>query len=160
MKRIDGKVSKKRNGNGKLLFLVLLIGVIVACILFSSMCNIKSIKITIDGQVPNNNSEAEGENSSSNKLTIDSIKSLSSLNIGENMFKVSKGEITKRLKTNPYVDEVKINKKLDGNLEIHITQRKTRYLINYAGAYIYIDERWLYFRNIYKPYRRDRKSAV
>lgn len=149
MKRINEKVSNKKNNSGKLFLLLLLVGVIVACILLSSLCNIKNIKITIDGQVPNNNSEVEGENVDSNKLTLDSIKNLAGLNIGENMFKVSKGEITKRLKTNPYVDEVKINKKLDGNLEISITERKIRYLINYAGAYIYVDERRIYFRNFY-----------
>lgn len=149
MKRINGKVSYKKNNSGKLFLLLLLVGVIVACILLSSLCNIKNIKITIDGQVPKNNSEVEGENNVSNNLTLDTIKNLAGLNIGENMFKVSKGEITNRLKANPYVDEVKINKKLDGNLEINITERKTRYLINYAGAYIYVDERRLYFRNFY-----------
>lgn len=149
MKRINGKVSNKKNNSGKLFLLLLLVGVIVACILLSSLCNIKNIKITIDGQVPKNNSEVEGENNVSNNLTLDTIKNLAGLNIGENMFKVSKGEITNRLKANPYVDEVKINKKLDGNLEINITERKTRYLINYAGAYIYVDERRLYFRNFY-----------
>lgn len=149
MKRINGKVSNKKSGSGKIFLFLLLVGVIIACILLSSMCNISNIKVTIDGQVSNNPSETEGENVNSSKLTVDFIKSLAGLNIGENMFKVSKGEITKRLKTNPYVEEVKIKKKLDGNVEINVTQRKIRYMINYAGAYIYVDERRLYFRDFY-----------
>jgi type II secretory pathway component GspD/PulD (secretin) len=55
------------------------------------------------------------------------------------MFKKSKSVITENIKKNSYVKDVEVSKKLNGTLTITVTPRDAEYLINYAGAYIYID---------------------
>ncbi|MCI8310257.1 MAG: FtsQ-type POTRA domain-containing protein [Clostridia bacterium] len=160
MKRINGKVSKKKKNvhiSGKFICLILVIFVAVGLIIISSTCSIKNINIVIDGKIEqelltaNVNNELENTQvKDTNKITYEEVKSLSGLSIGQNMFEKSKTEIINSLKTNPYVDDVKISKKINGILTIDLTQRKVAYLINYAGAYIYIDSRRICIRTKFR----------
>ena len=116
------------------------------------MFNIKNIEIEIKGQadvVDMDNAnidnieqiqvEGEAQKQVEPMLTIEAIKSLSGLNIGDNMFQKSKKEITDSIKTNYYVEDVQINRKFNGTMHITIIPREVSYLINYAGTYIYLD---------------------
>lgn len=151
MKRITGKTKSKKNNKAKkkinikvlkkIVILFACIMFIIAILVISSMFNIKKIEINIlenEGTTIAQNS-GESEYISTN-LNSAEIQSLSGLSIGQNMFKKSKNEIIDSIKKNPYVSSVEIIRKVNGTCVINVTERKVKYIINYAGAYIYIDE--------------------
>jgi len=74
------------------------------------------------------------------KNSIDTYISLSGININEtNIFAFTKNGITKKIKENPYVEQVEIKRKLPNTLEIYITERKVDYQISYSDKYIYLN---------------------
>lgn len=74
------------------------------------------------------------------KNSTDTYISLSKININEtNIFAFTKSSVEKRLKENPYVEEVQIKRKLPNQLELYITERKADYQINYADTFIYLN---------------------
>lgn len=144
MKRITGKVKKKKNINisKKSLFLIMIIVVIISFLIVSSLFNVKNIDVVmLSDKIENerDNGDVE-EKANESKLTEETIKSIAGVSIGENFLKKSKKEIIENIKKNPYVEDVQISKKLDGTLLINVIEREVAYIINYAGAYIYIDD--------------------
>jgi cell division protein FtsQ len=143
LKRISAKANKKNkkiNISLKIIILLVIIIIAVALVLVSNTCSIKTINVIIDGyELQENIDDSENLDDTNLKISEEEIKSLSGLSIGQNMFKISKSKIIEAIKKNPYVEDVKISKKLNGTLSISVTQRQVAYLINYAGAYIYID---------------------
>ena len=90
--------KKKQKKRGKILLTIILIIAIVIVfllILYSDLFNIKNITVL-------NNS----------KVTTQEIIQNSGLAIGNNMFKTFKTTSEKGIKTNPYIENVKITKKL------------------------------------------------
>ena len=76
----------------------------------------------------------------SNINSIDTYISLSGININQtNIFAVTNGSIVNRIKQNPYVENVSIEKKLPNIVELHITERSVDYQINYLNSYIYLN---------------------
>lgn len=73
------------------------------------------------------------------KLSTESIVSLSELNIGENIYKVTKRKLVNRIKQNAYVESVKIERKLPSKIAITIKERKTTFMLEYANSYVYIN---------------------
>lgn len=74
------------------------------------------------------------------KNSTDTYISLSKINLNEtNIFEFTKSGLEKKLKENPYVEKVEIKRKLPNELELYITERKVDYQINYANAYIYLN---------------------
>ena len=66
--------------------------------------------------------------------------SLSKINLGTtNIFAINNNGINKNLKINPYVEEVKLERKLPNTIELHVTERKVCYQINYSDKYIFLD---------------------
>lgn len=66
--------------------------------------------------------------------------SLSKINIGTtNIFAVNNIGISKNLKENAYVEEVKIERKFPNTIELHITEREVSYQIKYSDRYIFLD---------------------
>lgn len=92
--------KKKKNYKLFLIWTSLLVLIIVAITLFlmSDLFNIKEIKIL--------------DNS---RISSDEIKSLSELQINENMFKFLKLNVEEKIKTNPYIEKVEIHRKLNRN---------------------------------------------
>lgn len=88
----------------------------------SSVFNIKEINVT-----------------NNNKVQTQEIVSLSGLNIGENMLKTSKRKIKNNLKQNPYVEDVKVHRRISGKVNIEIQERIPTYMIKFANAYAYIN---------------------
>lgn len=84
-----------------------------------------------------NISKIEVENNS--KITTESYISLSQIQLGENIFKVNKNKVIKSIKQNPYVEEVKVNRKLPDVIQLQIVERKATFAIEYASSYIYIN---------------------
>lgn len=83
------------------------------------------------------------------KLTDDEIISLSKIQLNENTFKLIKSKITKNIKQNAYVENVKINRKLPNTIEIEIEERTPTYMITFANAYAYINNQG-YFLEVSK----------
>lgn len=73
------------------------------------------------------------------KISSDTIVSLSGIKIGENIYKTSSKTITKNIKQNAYIESVEIQRKLPNKIEISVKERKTTYMLEYANSYAYIN---------------------
>ncbi len=122
------KTQKKRrslNLVGQTFKWLVLISALIASIIFfmmSPLFNIVEIKV--------NNNE---------KISKETVISLSKIQLGENLYKYSKRSIEKNIKQNPYIENVNIKRKLPNILEINVEERKTTFLIEYGSSYIYIN---------------------
>lgn len=105
-------------------FILLLVG--IYAFLRSPVFNIKEITVTIENN---------------NVLTVPEIEELSNVSIGENLFSISKGKIKKSIKSNSYVDDVKIKRVLPGKLKLEVTERKIKFILqNQENSYIRVDQ--------------------
>ncbi|MBQ6992227.1 MAG: FtsQ-type POTRA domain-containing protein [Clostridia bacterium] len=97
---------------------------ITALVLFmlSDVFNIKQISV---------------ENNS--KVSSEEIIKLSGLIIDENMFKTLNKKIKEGIKTNAYIENVKINKNLNGTVILYVEERETSYMLQYENYYAYIN---------------------
>lgn len=73
------------------------------------------------------------------KLSSESIISLSELNIGENIYKVTKRKLVNKIKQNAYIESVKIERKLPNKIAITVKERKPTYMLEYANSYVYVN---------------------
>lgn len=106
----------------KWIVLVIAIGVAIILFLLSPVFNIASI------QVENNS-----------KINAETYISLSQIQIGENTFKINKNKVIKSIKENPYVESVKVVRKLPDIIQIQVEERKAKFAIEYASSYLYIN---------------------
>lgn len=118
-------ISKKKKKRLKVLkwtsLFVLLTGA-VALFLLSDIFNIKEIKII-----------------NNNKITAQEIKELSTLKENENMFKFLEMSVVQKIKQNPYIESANIRRKLNGTIEIEVTERVTTYMLEMENQYAYIN---------------------
>ena len=124
-KKTKSKLTKKGQRRLKIIkwtSLLILFTIIIIGIMFSSLFNIKSI-IVINNK----------------KISEQEIINLSYLKINENMFKTAKFKSINNIKTNPYIENVKISKNLNGTIKINVTERKPTYLIELDNGYAYIN---------------------
>lgn len=121
------KDIKKINNRRKIISIIILILIILGgtiYLLTTPAFNINDIKVF-----------------GNNKNSVDTYKSLSKINIGNtNIFAFTNNSVRKNIKENPYVEDVEIKRKLPNTLELHITERKVSYQIEYADKYIYIND--------------------
>lgn len=116
---------KKRKLILKIIRTIILIGILIETliyILLSPLFNIKDVTVT-----------------GNNKLSKEEIISLSEIRTEENIFKTSKNDIKNRIKTNPYVENVKIRRKLPDKVEIIVVERVATYMLPFANSYVYIN---------------------
>ncbi len=124
-KQIKNKTKKKKSMIGKVIkWTILLIALIVAAIFFVMSPVFDLIQI----DVLNNN-----------KISKETIISLSQIQIGQNIYKTSKKTIKKNIKQNSYIEDVKITRKLPNIIEITVKERKPTYMLQYANSYVYIN---------------------
>ena len=118
-------ISKKKKKRLKILrwtsLFVLLIGA-VALFLLSDIFNIKEIKVI-----------------NNNKITSQEIKELSGLQVNENMFKFLEMSVAQKIKQNPYIESVNIRRKLNGTIEIEVTERVATYMLVSENQYAYMN---------------------
>lgn len=100
---------------------VLLIGGGV-CFLLSSFFNVRTIVI-----------------SGNEKIAQETIISLSGIELEQNTFKISKSKVEQAIKTNAYIDSVKIKRKLPETVEIQVVERKPAYMLTLGNAYVYMN---------------------
>jgi cell division protein FtsQ len=116
---------KKRKIILKIIRTIILIGILIGTliyILLSPLFNIKDVTVT-----------------GNNKLSGEEIISLSEIRTEENIFKTSKNDIKNKIKTNPYVENVKIRRKLPDKVEIIVVERVATYMLPFANSYVYIN---------------------
>ena len=124
-KKVTKKTKKKSKKLKRILIwttLVLLIVIGILLLLFSDLFNIKEITVL-----------------NNNKISSQEIINLSTLKTEENMFKTTKRIITNGIKTNPYIENVKISRKLNGTIILDVTERKPTYIIELDNGYAYIN---------------------
>lgn len=127
-KKITREEQKKRKRNRKIkniIKLMLSFGIIIGGIIFamtSPIFNIKNIEVI-------NNTEVSSE----------TIISLSELNMDYNIFKFKKSDVIKRIKENPYIEDVEIQRKLPNSIQIDVKERIPKYSVDFMGKYVYIN---------------------
>ena len=116
---------KRRNKRIKLcLKIIVLIGIIVGGTVFAFTSPIFNIR---DIEVLNNN-----------EVSAETVISLSELKKDENIFKFNIANVSKKIKENAYIENVKISRKIPDSIEISVTERQASYAVEYANAYAYI----------------------
>lgn len=118
-------LSKKKKNRLKILkwtsLCVLSVGGITLFLL-SDIFNIKEIKVT-------NNS----------KISAQEIRDLSTIKVNENMFKFFKLSVEEKIKQNPYIETVDVDRNLNGIIEIEVTERVATYMLLLENQYVYIN---------------------
>ena len=73
------------------------------------------------------------------KLSEESIQSLSNIQLGINIFKISKKDVMKNIKANPYIDSVEVRRSFPSIVKINIKERQARFSVDFINGYIHID---------------------
>lgn len=127
-KELNKKEIKKRKRIKKIKFvlkIVILIAVIAggtAFALISPIFNIKDIQVINNSQV-----------------NSDTIVSLSGIKTGQNIFRFLKSKSIEKIKENPYIENIKIHRKLPSTIQIDVEERTPTYSIDYVGKYALIN---------------------
>ena len=109
----------------KFLELLFLLGILAGALLFFLMSDIFNIK---NINVENNE-----------KISSNTYISLSKIQLEQNIFAINKNNIVDSIKTNAYVENVKIKRKLPDTIIISTMERETAYILKYETAYAYVD---------------------
>ncbi len=133
VKRIPYEEERKRRQKREkryrifkiILKILLLFAIIIGILLFlfiSPVFNIKDINVQ-----------------GNNKINAEAIKSLSKINIDENIFRFSSKQVAENVKENAYIDSVEVKRKIPNTVEIIVTEREAKYQLEYGNAFVYID---------------------
>ena len=121
------KINKNKKSKRKIKFIkwmILLIFLILMIALFmlSAVFNIKKIEVI-----------------NNNKVSSEEIINLSTLTYGVNMFKISNKKIINGVKTNAYIENVKVKRSINGTVTLDIEERKPTFMLKFANTYVYIN---------------------
>lgn len=134
-KKKDKKRKRKKKNTWRkvkkvlllLLKIILIIGILAgigAFLFVSPVFNITEIRV---------------ENA--NKISENTYISLSEIQIGENIFRISKSKIIEQIKQESYVENVEVKREYPGTVVITVTERTPAYMIEKnGGMYAYIDK--------------------
>ena len=101
--------------------LLLILGGGIAFLLTSPIFNIKEIEVV-----------------QNNRVSADTIKSLSGLNSNMNIFRFWSANVEKQIEENAYIEDVKIKRKLPNKIQIEVIEREPRFSIQILNSYGYI----------------------
>ena len=104
------------------LFLTMLLIGGLTYFLLSPVFNIKTIEV-----INNQN------------ISQEQIKNLSGIILNENMFKMSSKDVKNKLLQNPYIESVKVKRKIFDKIQIDIKERNATLMLEYGNSYIYIN---------------------
>ena len=102
--------------------LIVIILATIILFMMSSVFNIKEIKVI-----------------NNNIISAEEIINLSTLKTDTNMFKTTNRIIKNSLKTNAYIEDVKIKRNFNGVITLDITERKPTYMLKLNNEYVYIN---------------------
>lgn len=120
------KIYKRKKRKKRFFKILILIMILVAGIVFalvSPIFNIREINV-----------------SGNNLLSSDTIISLSKLEEGQNLFKFLKIKTKRDIKTNPYVKDVKIKRRIPKTIDIVIEEKNRSYNVAFLNSFAYIDK--------------------
>lgn len=121
----QAKIIKKKKRIKKIIKTLLLLAIIIGGICFALISPIFNIS---DVEVIGNE-----------KIAADTIVSLSQLQVGQNIFRFYKGKVINDIKTNAYLENAKIKRKIPNKIEITIEERKQDYNVEFLNGYAYIN---------------------
>lgn len=113
-------IKKKKTIASFLLIIILII--VLMLILFSKWFNIK--KITVKNNL---------------KVSTEEIINNSELTTDSNIFKSLKSKIKSGIKRNPYIEDVKITKKINGEVILEVEERTPTFILQIENGYAYIN---------------------
>jgi len=119
---ISKKTKKKNLKVFKYVFIMCALLTAIVCFMLSPIFNITEIKI-----------------SGNNNITSEQIISLSEIKIGENLYKINKNNVIKKIKQNAYIESVSIKRRIPSIIDIEIKERQPTYMLEYANGYAYIN---------------------
>ncbi len=126
-KKSKNKAKKIKKILIAILKIILILCVLVGIGLFlfvSPVFNITSIRV---------------ENAS--KISENTYIALSEIQIGENIFRISKSKIREKIMQESYVEELEIKREFPGTVVLNTTERIPKYMIEKnGGLYLYIDK--------------------
>ena len=114
-KKKNKKISIKQRRRKRIIkwtSIIILAATAITLFLLSDLFNIKEVKVT-----------------NNNKVSKEEIISLSQIHTNENMFKFLKLKAIERIKSNSYIEEVKIHRKINGTVEIIVKERVATYML-------------------------------
>lgn len=124
--KINKKSKKQKKSHSlrfaKFFILFILLLICAGFILLSDLFNCKEI-IVLGNQ----------------KVSTEEIINLSNIKTEENIFKINKWKAIENIKSNAYLDIVKIKRKLDGKVEITVQERTPTYMLTSETGCIYIN---------------------
>lgn len=121
-KQSKNKKTKKMSRGKKLILFLILIGIILAILFSTSLFNIETINVSGNAIV-----------------SSEEIISLSGIQKHSNLFRINKSGAITNLKTNAYVEEVIISRKLPNQINIEIEERVPKYMLQFADSYVYVN---------------------
>lgn len=125
-KNLNYKKQQKRAKVKKvasILFVIILCITAVILFLLSPIFNITEILVEGNEQISTNE-----------------IVSLSGIEKGTNIYKMSSKQITENIQENKYISDVKISRKLPSTILLTIKERKPEFYIEFGGSFAYIDK--------------------
>ena len=123
-KRKDKKKEKVERGNKYLFAIIFILCLIFAIVLLLFFPLFKIEKINVK-----NNSIVSKEE----------IEKLGSFDKYRTIFWVNNLKVSKDLKKNAYIEEIKVHKKIPNTIEIEVKERIPKFMLQIADSYIYID---------------------
>ena len=128
------KSSKKKNLKLRrtiaVIISVIILAGIVALILMSGLFSIKKITVINNLQI------------SKERIIADS-----NIKTGDNLFRTLKSSIKSGVKSNPYIEDVKIKKKLNGEVILDVQERTPTYMLKGENNYWYINNQGYILEN-------------
>ena len=73
-------------------------------------------------------------------LSKEQIESMLNTKVGNNIFAFNKTKALKNIKSNNYIEEVSIHRKLPSTITVDIKEYKLRAYVPYMGSYLYIND--------------------
>lgn len=126
MSRKQKQILKRKKRIKRIVKNITLLLIVVAGIIFalvSPIFNIEKIEVLNNAQI-----------------SSDTIISLSQLYLGQNIFKFNKNKTEKNIKTNAYIENVKIERKFPNKIEIQVEERQRDYNVEFLNGYAYINK--------------------
>ena len=121
----QAKILKKKKKIKRIIKTIILLALIIGGFCFaliSPIFNVTEINVTGNEQI-----------------SSDTIISLSQLEIGQNLFRFNRIKVSNEIKTNAYIENVKIQRKIQNKIEITIEERKRDYNVEFLNGYAYIN---------------------
>lgn len=117
------KDKNQKKTTFKIVISLLLLSIVVFFILTSSLFNIKKINVI-------------------NNKIIKRAEIIKTSNIKKNIniFKINSLEIQEKIRVNPFIKSVDINRRLPNTIEINVVEREEAFLLQYLTMYLLVDE--------------------